>query len=247
MSKVVWVGRNVETSLVNKGGEIAVDLESCIRFPPYLDDLGWRVWLYHEPVRALWILHKEWILGPEKFWVQREFELGLVSWGEGSGVPNWDWRVAIVGVDNYGLLHIRAFDHVRKCVVDTDETKLPAAQAGAISNFKQQLPGLMPPYMLSSAEKTQVIREVISIVGYDFQTCSIPVPDFINRRYRIVSIEEAAAKFHEARMPLPPELETATPRWDSYSLTLWFGETVCRHYKRWNAENSRVLLKLASA
>jgi hypothetical protein len=37
------------------------------------------------------------------------------------------------------------------------------------------------------------------------------VPDFINRRYRIMSREKATAKFREAGLPLPPELANTNP------------------------------------
>src|SRR5262249_38741724 len=71
----------------------------------------------------------------------------------------------IVGTDNTGLLHIRIFDALGRLVTDTDETKLPPTQANAIATLKQQLPGLLPPHVLTAAEKAQVIAEVTSIAG----------------------------------------------------------------------------------
>jgi hypothetical protein len=50
-------------------------------------------------------------------------------------------------------------------VTDTDEAQLPGAQAGAVAALKQQLPGLLPPHVLTDAKKAQLIREVTSIVG----------------------------------------------------------------------------------
>ena len=92
-------------------------------------------------------------------------DLRLMSWGDGSGVPTSGNNLVIVGIDNNGLLHVRIFDAGGDRVTDTDETKLPGTQAGAISTLKQQLPGLLPPHVLTSAEKAQVISEATSIVG----------------------------------------------------------------------------------
>jgi hypothetical protein len=88
-----------------------------------------------------------------------------MSWGDGSGVPTSGSNLVIVGTDNNGLLHIRILDATGNKVTDTDETKLPATQAGAIRALKQRLPGLLPPHILIDAEKAQLITEAISIVG----------------------------------------------------------------------------------
>jgi hypothetical protein len=93
------------------------------------------------------------------------YDLRLMSWGDGSGVPTSGTNLVIVGTDHNGLLHIRIFDATGKNVMDTDETKLPATQAGAILTFKQRLPGLSPPLVLTDAEKAQLIREATSIAG----------------------------------------------------------------------------------
>jgi hypothetical protein len=95
----------------------------------------------------------------------RGFDLQLMSWGDGSGVPSSRNNLAIVGIDNDGLLHIRIFDASGNRVTDTDETKLPSAQAGAISTLKQQIRGLLPPHVLTAAEKAQLISQATSIVG----------------------------------------------------------------------------------
>ena len=87
-----------------------------------------------------------------------------MSWGDGSGVPTSGKNLVIVGIDNNGLLHIRIFDAAGNRITDTDETQLPA-QAAAIATLKQQLPGLLPPHVLTDAEKAQVIAEATSIVG----------------------------------------------------------------------------------
>jgi hypothetical protein len=92
------------------------------------------------------------------------FDLRLMSWGDGSGVPTSGNNLIIVGTDNLGLLHIRIFNAGGDRFTDTDDTKLPTTQAKAISTLKQQLPGLLYPHLLTSDEKAQVISEVTSIV-----------------------------------------------------------------------------------
>jgi len=94
-----------------------------------------------------------------------EYDLRLMSWGDGSGVPTSGNSLVIVGTDNSGLLHIRIFDAGGNLVTDTDETKLPSTKAAAILTLKQQIPALLPPHVLRGAEKTQVITEVTSIAG----------------------------------------------------------------------------------
>ena len=93
------------------------------------------------------------------------FDLQLMPWGDGSEVPASGTDLVIVGIDEQGRLHIRIFDAGGHEITDTDETKLPATQAGAISTLKQQLPGLLPPHVLTTAEKAQLISEATSIVG----------------------------------------------------------------------------------
>jgi hypothetical protein len=93
------------------------------------------------------------------------FDLRLMSWGDGSGVPTSGNKLVIVGIDKLGLLNIRIFDAGGKRAVDTDETDLPGTQSGAISSLKKQLKGFFPPHVLTSAEKAQVISQVTSIVG----------------------------------------------------------------------------------
>jgi WD40 repeat protein len=93
------------------------------------------------------------------------FDLRLMSWGDGSGVPTSGTNLVIVGIDNNGLLHLRIFDAGGNRVTDTDETKLPGTQAGAISALKQQIPGLSPPNRLTDTLKDRVINTLKSIVG----------------------------------------------------------------------------------
>jgi hypothetical protein len=95
------------------------------------------------------------------------FDLRLISWGDGSGVPKSGKKLVVIGVDKNDLLHIRIFDAGGKGVMDTDETKLSSAQAVAISTLKHEIPGLLPPHELTGANKARVIRKVRSIVGLE--------------------------------------------------------------------------------
>jgi hypothetical protein len=92
------------------------------------------------------------------------FDLRLMSWEDGSGVPTSGKNLVVVGIDNKGLLHIRIFDAGGNRVTDTNETKLPSTQAGVVSALKQQLPGLLPPHALTRDDKARLISEATSIV-----------------------------------------------------------------------------------
>jgi hypothetical protein len=92
-------------------------------------------------------------------------DLRLMSWGDGSGVPTSGSNLIIVGIDHNGLLHIRIFDAKGDEITDTDETKLPGTQAGAVSALKKRFPGLLPPHVLTGPEKAQLVSEATSIVG----------------------------------------------------------------------------------
>ncbi len=96
---------------------------------------------------------------------RRGFDLRLMSWGNGTGVPTSGNNLIMVGTDNNNLLHVRIYDQDGHRVTDTNETKLPPAQAQAILTLKQRLTGLLPPHALTDAEKEQGLREVTSIVG----------------------------------------------------------------------------------
>jgi hypothetical protein len=92
------------------------------------------------------------------------FDLRLMSWGDGSGVPTSGKNLVVVGLDNNRRLHIRILDAPGDRVIDRDEAQLPD-QAAAIATLKWQLPPLLPPHVLSDAERAQVIAKVTSIVG----------------------------------------------------------------------------------
>ena len=100
---------------------------------------------------------------------QERFDLRVMSWGNGSGVPTSGNKLVIVGIDNDGQLHIRVFDAGGKRVMDTDETKLSDAQVVAILTLKRQLQDLSDPHVLTGGEKARVIRKVTSIVAQTSQ------------------------------------------------------------------------------
>src|SRR5262249_9227158 len=91
------------------------------------------------------------------------FDLQVVSWGDGTGVPATGRNLVIVGTDLGHLFHIRIYNDSGVRATDTDETTLPPAQAGAVADLKQRIPGLLPPHALTDAEKAQVVSEATSI------------------------------------------------------------------------------------
>jgi hypothetical protein len=115
---------------------------------------------------AIWLLGALVVIGVLRWRTSlvAGFDLRLMSWGNGSGVPAFGINLVVVGTDNNGLLHIRIFDAAGNRTIDTDETQLPA-QAAAVATLKARLPGLLPPHVLTDAEKAQVLAETASIVG----------------------------------------------------------------------------------
>jgi hypothetical protein len=107
----------------------------------------------------------------------RGYDLRLMSWGDGSGVPASGKKLVILGIDNDSRLHIRSFDAEGK-LSDTDETKLPPAQAGAIAALKQRISGLLLKHVLTSAEAIQLQRDLTSILD---QTSPAQRGDLQNR------------------------------------------------------------------
>ena len=113
-----------------------------------------------------------------------------MSWTDGSGAPTSGHSLVIAGTDSDGLLHIRTFDlggirtdtfetrdrggalHLdsagasNKVLSEAPESSLPTIQAGAITTLKQQLLGLLPPHVLGSAERDQVLSKVTSIIDH---------------------------------------------------------------------------------
>jgi hypothetical protein len=103
--------------------------------------------------------------------VDNPCDVSVVSWGDGTSVPTSGQNLVIVGTDNNNQLQIRIFDGGGNLVTDTSKTPLPSSQAGAIAKLKQELTPLLPPRVLSSAEKAQIIAAVTSILG---QTATKP-------------------------------------------------------------------------
>jgi hypothetical protein len=102
------------------------------------------------------------------------YELRLLPWGDGSGVPVAHKNSVFVGTDNNGKLHIRIFDPMGKCIEEADEEQLMTQErnetkkkelAADIEALKQQLPRLLPPHEMIYAERVQVIEKATSIVG----------------------------------------------------------------------------------
>ena len=96
--------------------------------------------------------------------VVSQYDLQLMAWGDGSTAPTSGKNLIVVGtatdLDNVFHLHVRIFDARGDRVADVDSTN-----AAANSNLEQILPSLLPPHVLTVAEKTQVINELTPLVG----------------------------------------------------------------------------------
>jgi hypothetical protein len=65
-----------------------------------------------------------------------------------------------------------------------------------------------------------------------------------------VDMAEVIRDLERAGIPIPTEMADAVriwPRWDLDSRTLWYGETICRHYLRRNAPNQFAVLNAFQA
>ena len=129
---------------------------------------------------------------------QERFDLRVMSWGDGSGVPTSGNKLVIVGIDDHDLLHIRIFDAGGKSVMDTDETKLSDAQVGAILTLKHQLEDLSAPHVLTGGEKARVIRKVISIVAHASQDPQRPLGQAQPRELPVRSRTNRSARGRDA-------------------------------------------------
>jgi hypothetical protein len=117
------------------------------------------------------------------------YDLQLMSWGDGSNVPKSGRGLVIAGTDAAGLLHVRTADTagVRtdtyeavedgerhlvsadasgKVLSDSPESILSPARSLAIATLKQQLLRLLPPHVLSDAEKDRLLSKVTLIDGH---------------------------------------------------------------------------------
>ena len=96
------------------------------------------------------------------------YNLQLVNWGNGSGVPTSGKDLVIVGIDSNGLLHIRIFGANGNLITDTDEAELPQTptELALIATLKDELPSLLAPnYVLTAGDKAQVLAEATLIAG----------------------------------------------------------------------------------
>jgi hypothetical protein len=154
------------------------------------------------------------------------FGLQLMAWGDGSGVPTSGKSLAIAGLDNNGLLHIRTFD-AGGHYTDTDETKIARSRAWAISDLKQRLPSLLPPHLLTDAEKSQLISRVTSIVGQTYVIVGLDNNGLLHIRTfdaggrcrdtdetRLLGTEAVAISALKQRLPrlLPPHVLTGAEK-----------------------------------
>jgi len=157
------------------------------------------------------------------------YDLQLMSWGDGSKVPTSGQSLVIAGTDSNGLLHIRTFnaagvrtdtyeameggtlhrvsaDALGNISSDSSESSLSAPQAHAIAGLKQQLPGLLPPHVLTQGEDMQFLGEATLITGQTLIKDSSETMRF-ERRYwwlrDMSAIYEQAAG--QPLLPVPPE------------------------------------------
>ena len=92
------------------------------------------------------------------------FNLELLnSLTSASSIPTSGKNLVIVANVN-STLYFRIFDSTGLLIVDTNATNLPS-QAAAIAALEAQLSSLWPPHVLTSAEETEVLTAVTSIVG----------------------------------------------------------------------------------
>jgi hypothetical protein len=117
----------------------------------------WRPWISVDPDPPLFFPG-----GPPPV---EGFDLQVISWGDDSGAPTVVNPLVIVGTASNGLLHIRMYGAAGILMVDTNETMLPARKATVVATLKRHLPGLLPPHVLTKAEKSRVLGEVLSLVG----------------------------------------------------------------------------------
>jgi eukaryotic-like serine/threonine-protein kinase len=129
-----------------------------------------------------------------------DFDLRLMPWGDGTGVPTSGTTLAIVGTDGADRLHVRIFDRDGHRVTDTDETKLPAARSQSITALKRRVTGLLPPHVMTGPEKARILGAVESIAHQD------PLRD--------VKVLELDSGREVASFPTPASLESSS---------LWLG------------------------
>jgi uncharacterized repeat protein (TIGR01451 family) len=97
-----------------------------------------------------------------------EIDVRVVAWGDGSNVPTSGASLAILGVDNQDLLHIRTFDASGTRILHIDETQIAPGELR--TELKHRVLDLVPPHVLTSSEKTELITMLLSLVGQPVPT-----------------------------------------------------------------------------
>lgn len=124
------------------------------------------------------------------------YTLSLVSWGDGSGVPTSGSSSIVAGLDTGGSLHVRIFDPagvwvdiyeqtvssvlhlkvadssgtVRQDVVNPTSIYGDTQWFNPTATFKSQIPSLLPPHVLSGAERTSVLASLRTFTVNDWGT-----------------------------------------------------------------------------
>jgi len=107
------------------------------------------------------------------------YDVRVMRWGDGSQVPTSGKGLFILGIDNEGLLNIRAYDERGKTLLNSEETKiiykdgsqpLPRFMVEAIATLKRKVEGLQPPYELTPAQKD----ELETLTHFLWETMWIP-------------------------------------------------------------------------
>jgi hypothetical protein len=114
----------------------------------------------------------QWLPQPGYVWVgdptpkgYSGYDLRLMFWGDGTDLPTSARNLVIIGKDDRNLLHFRIFDASGNRVKDEGPTTLPTAKIPEIDTLMVQLRPLLPPHVLTDAEKKEVISKATSIVG----------------------------------------------------------------------------------
>ena len=93
----------------------------------------------------------------------KAFDLNVLAWGNGSGVPTTGTRAVFIGLDGSQKLHVRVFDAAGTRVADTDETLLPPAKAPAVAALKLKLAAL-PASGATDAARAAVVKAATALV-----------------------------------------------------------------------------------
>jgi hypothetical protein len=125
---------------------------------------------------------------------RRGYDLWLASLGNGVGMLKTAIPPLVaIGIDGNGQIQIRVFDDRGEPVDEHSRRVLPAiamsehttdrewlawltSQAEAVAALKRRLPGLMPPHVLTDAEKERVLVEATAIASKAWRAGDTPRP-----------------------------------------------------------------------